>query len=172
LLHKTPYKPTDDLALFLNSDLPLDTTRFQVLYDTVDIYNLTGSLTATPIEDLEVTVTLGQNYYRPKNEEKAWHLPSFNTNISARYTTLANKLVLKAEFYFENGVPYKNSVSDTSDARHLNGLVDLNLGAEYRIVKNIGVFIDFNNLASNNRERWHRYPTYGTNLVGGITARF
>lgn len=166
------YKPTDDLALFLNNSLPLDTTRFQVLYDTVDIYNLTGSLTASPIKDLEVTWTLGQNYYRPKNEEKAWHLPSFNTNISARYTTLADKLVLKAEFYFENGVPYKNNVNDTSEARHLNGLVDLNLGAEYRIVKNIGVFIDFNNLASNNRERWNRYPTYGTNLVGGITARF
>lgn len=164
------FKPTDDLALFLNSTE--DTLRFQVLYDTVDIYNLTASLTATPIKDLEVTVTLGQNYFRPKNEEKAWHLPSFNMNFSARYTTLANKLVVKGELFFENGVPFKENINATAEAQHLNNLYDINIGAEYRVAKNIGVFIDFNNLANNKRQRWNRYPTFGTNLVGGITARF
>ena len=121
--------------------------RFLVLYDTVDIYNLTGSFTATPINNLDVTVTLGQNLYRPDNEEKAWHLPSFNTNFSARYTTLADKLVLKGELFVENGVPYKDNL--TGEVEHLNGLFDINIGAEYRIVNNIGVFLDVNNLASN-----------------------
>ncbi|MFK7808624.1 MAG: hypothetical protein AB8F74_12540 [Saprospiraceae bacterium] len=164
------YKPTDDLALFLNNEAPLDTTRFAVLYDTVDIYNLTGSLTATPIKNLVATITLGQNYYRPKNEEKAWHLPSFSMNFSARYTTLSDKLVVKGELFFENGVPFRDN--QTQEVDHLNNLYDLNLGAEYRVFRNVGVFLDVNNVLNNKRQRWNRYPMFGTNLVGGVTARF
>ena len=162
------FKPTDDLALFLNN--PSDTLRFDVLYDTVDIFNITGSITAMPITNLELTVTLGQNIYDPKNEDKAWHLPIFNTNISARYTSLESKLILKGELFVENGVPYKDI--QTGEIDNLNGLFDLSIGAEYRVAKNIGVFLDLNNLASNNRQRWYRYPTYGANILGGITARF
>jgi hypothetical protein len=34
------------------------------------------------------------------------------------------------------------------------------------------VFLDINNLLNNRRERWYRYPTIGTNFMGGFVARF
>ncbi len=162
------FKQNDDLALFLTD--PGDTLRFAVLYDTVDIYNLTGSLTARPINNLEVTLTVGQNAFELNNEEKAWHLPIFTTNFSARYTTLADKLTVKGELFVENGVPYKDLTTGETD--NLNGLFDLSLGAEYQFSEHFGVFVDANNLFTNNRQRWFRYPTYGANILGGLTARF
>jgi len=161
------FKRANDLALYLTD--PTDTLRFAVLYDTVNIVTLNGSLTATPVKNLELTVTLGQSIFNPENEEKAWHLPIFNTNFSARYTTLGDKLTLKGELFIENGVPYRDNQGNVGN---LNGLFDLNVGAEYSIGKNIGIFLDLNNIASNKRQRWFRYPTYGFNVMGGVTARF
>ncbi len=161
------FKKANDLAMYLTD--PTDSLRFAVLYDTVNIVTLNGSLTARPMKNLELTLTLGQSIFKPRNEEKAWHLPIFNTNFSARYTTLGDKLTLKGELFIENGVPYRDN---SGNVDNLNGLFDFNLGAEYHIGKNFGVFVDLNNIASNNRQRWFRYPTYGFNVMGGVTAKF
>lgn len=161
------FKKANDLAMYLTD--PTDSLRFAVLYDTVNIVTLNGSLTATPVKNLELTVALGQSIFKPRNEEKAWHLPIFNTNISAKYTTLKDKLTLKGELFIENGVPYRDNLGNVDN---LNGLFDFNIGAAYQLSKNFGLFVDLNNIASNKRERWFRYPTYGFNVMGGVTARF
>ena len=160
-------KKVNDLALFLSD--PVDTLRFRVLYDTVDVFYIKGTLNATPIKGLELIGTIGSNVYSLNNEEKAWHLPSFEFNIGLAYTTLEEKLRLKADLFVENGVPY---INDAGEADNLNGLFDLSLGADYQISKNFGIFFQLNNLASNKRQRWANYPTYGINILGGITARF
>ena len=90
-------------------------------------------------------------------------------NVSATYLTLKDKLRLKGELYVENGVPYINPEGETDN---LNGLFDLSFGADYRFTKNIGAFLNVNNLAGNKRQRWANFPTYGINFLGGITARF
>ena len=63
-------------------------------------------------------------------------------------------------------------INDDGEADNLNGLFDLSLGAEYQATENIGIFFQLNNLANNRRQRWANYPTYGINILGGITARF
>ncbi|MEM1323000.1 MAG: hypothetical protein AAGG75_22230 [Bacteroidota bacterium] len=161
------FKRARDLALFLTD--ATDTIRFDVLYDTVNVVNLQGTLNARPIKGLEIMVTLGQNFFSLENEEKAWHLPALDFNVGARYKTLEDKLTLKGELFIENGVPYRDLQGNVDN---LNGLFDLNLGAEYQISENIAAFFDLNNIASNKRQRWFRYPTYGLNIMGGITARF
>ncbi len=162
------YKPTKNLALYL-SDF-IEAKRFRVLYDDVNIINISGTITAEPIKHLQVDARLGQNIYDMKNEEKAWHLPSLEGNVGLRYKTLKDqKLHIKAEAYFADAVPYLDENIATQD---LNALFDLSLGAEYFVNKNIGIFFDANNLFNNKRQRWYRYPTYGINILGGITARF
>lgn len=162
------YKKADDLALFQTNYLN-DLRSLDVVYDTVNIFSIEGTISARPISNLEITATLASNVYDPKNEEKAWHLPVFETNISASYLMLEDKLKVKGELFVENGVPYltENNVAD-----NLNSLFDVNIGAEYTITNNIGVFLDINNIAGNKRQRWNNFPTYGLNLLGGVTARF
>ena len=161
------YKDARNLALFLSD--PTDTVKFLTLYDTVRIFNLKGTITAQPMKGLKILATAAQNIYNLEKEDKPWHLPALEINFGARYTTLDDKLTLKADAYFENGVPYRD---EQGVVDNLNALFDISVGGHYRFSENFGIFLDLNNLASNNRQRWFRYPTYGLNILGGITARF
>lgn len=165
------YKQTQNLALFLLQDNPLIPShrRFDVLYDTVSIVNIQGSVTLNLIKDLEIAGTVNQNIYTTTVQEKPWHLPALTVNASARYTTLEGKLAVKGEIFLENGVPY---INPQGDADNLNTLFDVSLGAEYFFSKNIGVWAKINNLANNERQRWQYYPTYGINALAGVSARF
>jgi hypothetical protein len=161
------YKPTKDLALFLNS--PDDFRQLNVLYDTVDIFYIKGSIVAQPMKDLEVLLSLSNSFFDPKNAEKPWHLPALEGNASLIYTTAEEKVKIRAELYLANGVPF---LDENADEDRLNGLYDISIGGEYFFTKNIGAFLQLNNLANNRRERWYRYPVYGLNVLGGVTARF
>lgn len=161
------FKQANDLALYLND--PSDYKRFNVIYDNVDIFNIEGTVGLKPLKGLDVLITLGQNVYNPDNESKVWHLPSLEGNIAAKYLTLKKKLRLKGECYIADGAPY---LDENLSQGNLGALFDLSLGAEYLVTKNIGLFFDANNLFANKRERWYRYPSYGINILGGVTAKF
>ena len=163
------YKNVDNLALFQLRD-PLDSlARFDVLYDTASIFTIKGSLTIPLFDGLELLGTISQSVYTLENEEKPWHLPTFTLNAGAKYTTPERLFSLKADLFLENGVPYKNTAGETDN---LNSLFDLSLMGEYYITENIGAWLQLNNLASNNRQRWFRYPTMGLNVMVGISAKF
>ena len=161
------YKDVNNLPLYLTS--ATDNKLFDVLYDSVKIVNISGTVELSLIKDLAIGGTVSQNIYTMTNEEKPWHLPAFELNAFAKYKALQDKLTVKAELFTANGVPYldANGLAD-----NLNALFDLNLGAAYWINKNVGAFVDVNNIFGNKRERWLRYPTYGLNAYGGVTLRF
>lgn len=160
-------KSIDGLPLYLNNTT--DSRRFDVLYDTAKVFYVTGIVGFELTKDLNLNVSVTFNNFDLKDEQRPWHLPTTETNIAATYKTLKNKLRLKAECYVSDAVYYKNSLDE---AVKLNSLLDLSLGAEYFFTKQIGVFADVNNFASNRRVRWRNYPNYGVNLYGGITAKF
>jgi hypothetical protein len=174
------YKPTNDLALFKtrfdSQDAPIrEQYSFDVEYADANIIYISASVKATPVKGVEVTGTINQNIYDMQDclgcQVKAWHLPAFTGNFQAAYTTSDNKLKAKATLYLENGLVSNNSPIP-SKFDNLNGLFDLSLGAEYWVAKNFGIFLDVNNLLNNKRQRWRNYPTYGTNVLAGVTARF
>ena len=127
-------------------------------------------VTARLFKGFELTGTITQNVFNNLAvNERPWHLPSTELNVTATYLTLEDKLRLKGELYIENGVPYR---TDEGTTDNLNGLFDLSFAADYQISKNFGAFLNLNNIASNKRQRWHRYPTFGLNVLGGIKLRF
>lgn len=161
------YKTTENLATFLwnGADVP----RFNVLYDTIDIVYINASLVAPLFRGFEINGKFNQNFFNAGKEGKAWHLPSLTISAGAKYTTDNNKGSVRADLFMENGVPYLDAMGE---AKNLNALFDLSLGAEYRVVENVGLFIQVNNLANNRRQRWQHYPVFGINALAGITARF
>ncbi|MBI5914010.1 MAG: hypothetical protein HY842_01420, partial [Bacteroidetes bacterium] len=165
------YKPTNDLALYyfrFEEDLISD---FDVRYDDVNVINLSGSVKATVMKNLTVTGTLNQNFFDTNDEFRAWHLPALDANFQAIYTTSDNKLQAKAQLFLQNGVS-ANKIGGVNRWDNLGALYDVSLGGEYWFAKRFGAFLEVNNLLNNKRERWRYYPTYGLNVLGGITARF
>ncbi len=169
------FKKAKGLALFLNdfndfvNNDQISFNRLEVVYDTVSIFNIQGNIGATLLKNLDVGGTISVNAYDLNNNQKAWHLPALEANFNAKYKLLEEKLKVKGELFIANAVPYLNEGGLTDN---LNTLLDLSVGAEYELTENFSAFIDVNNLLNNKRERWHRYPTYGLNVLMGITGRF
>ena len=116
--------------------------------------------------------TVNQNIYDTKlDNEKAWHLPATEISAQAIYTSADGKLKGNAQLFLQDGVPTTTSpIPGRND--DLNALFDLNVGGEYWFSKNFGAFLQLNNLLDNTRQRWYFYPTYGINVLGGISVRF
>ncbi|HMQ49393.1 MAG TPA: hypothetical protein PKA00_18090 [Saprospiraceae bacterium] len=163
------YKTTENLALYQLSEANDTIPRFDVLYDSANIFILKASLEAPIFRGFVITGSVAQRFYTLETQERAWHLPAFTLNAGARYTTMEDKLTVKGNFYLENGVPFLN---DDEEAENLNALFDISLGVDYFFSEQIGGFIQVNNLANNQRERWRHYPTFGINALIGIIARF
>lgn len=168
---KVGFRTVDSLALFQVDDMPPDPLQrtFKPVYDNGNIISIGGSLKANITKTIELIGTANYNIYDMDTEIKAWHLPALEINSALIVKLLEDKLRVKTQVFVENGVPYKLA-DGTSD--NLNSLFDLSLGAEYLFTENIGAFFDVNNLLDNKRQRWRYYPTYGLNVMLGLTARF
>ena len=120
------YKNADGVALFLlnNDTIP----RFNVLYDSMNIITIQGSLSFPLFTNIQIYGAASQSIFSGGSQEKPWHLPSLIVNIGAKYTNDAENLIFKGEFFLENGVPYKDAMGN---AQNLNALFDISLGAEY-----------------------------------------
>ncbi len=166
-------KPTNDLALFtFNNERVGPIYDFGILYEDVDVIYISGSLNANPIKGLSLSGTVSQNIYNPAVQEEAWYLPALEANFLAVYTSPDGKLKATGQLFLQDGVTTTNSDIPGKNFEDLNALFDLSAGGEYWFSDNFGAFLQLNNLLDNERSRWIFYPTYGINVLGGITVRF
>lgn len=164
---KVSYKQTKNLALYLNNEN--DGRFFRTITDDVDILSIGGNITFDVTDNVSILGGISQNIYTLETEEKAWHLPSFEANGGVQFTSPNQKVKVRGEIFVEDAVPYINNLGEVDN---LNTLLDVNVNAEYSLTKNFGLFLDLNNLAGNERQRWNGYPQLSLNVVGGITAKF
>lgn len=163
------YSTANDLALYQTFFTSEGITRFEVLYDSAKIYNLQGTLKLTPIENLTVGGTLSQNIFKMNKALAPWGLPGLEGNFNAEYKVLDGKAGIRANCYIADRIERR----DIDNVPGKDGaLVDFSFGGNYYFTKNIGAFLDINNILNNKRERWHTYPIYGMNVLVGLTARF
>ncbi len=159
-------RPVKNMILYLNDTL--DTKRFDVLYDDVNVLNLHGTLSTTVIQKLELLVSIDYHIYNTLLETAPWQLPNLEANIGGKYSPI-NNLTVRGEAYFGGGAAYRDAlgVEQTQKA-----LFDLSFGADYQVTKQIGVYLDVNNLTGSRFQRWNLYPQYGLNFMGGVTLKF
>jgi outer membrane receptor protein involved in Fe transport len=99
--------------------------------------------------------------------EKAWGLLPIELRSSVRLQVMKD-LYLNTELFAFDGpwVMLKN------DRKNLQGSFDLSAGLEFRVVKNVKVWAQFNNIFNREYQRWYQYPTYGFNFLGGVVFSF
>lgn len=163
-----------DAPFFVNATSRQDLYRnnFTVVYDNADVVNVHGQLGWQHFEKVHVTATADWFQYSMANEAHPWHTPTLRLGLLAQYN-LQDKILAHAQVYYLNG-QYAKLIGDdgTSTVVNMKGLVDVNIGFEYRYTKFLSAFINFNNLASQRYERWYAYPTQKFNLLGGLTYTF
>jgi hypothetical protein len=167
------YGKAKDLAMFQNDWSAQGNNgafrRFKVLYDTARIFNLTASGKIHIAKNLVINASFSQSIIDPKYQLHAWHLPTTDGNFGATMKVLEDKLTVRANLYIANQTWY---LDRTATPKRTNALLDLSFGGHYQIAKNFGAFLDLNNLVNNKYEKFKEYPTYGLNILGGITVKF
>lgn len=165
------YAEAKDLALFQTKFTPEGITRFQVVYDDATITNVQGTVKLNLFkQSLALIGTLSQNLtFEPANESKTWGLPQTEWNFNGVVSVLDGKAEVRGGLYIADGIWFKDieGVSRQGDV-----LLDLNAGGNFYFSKNIGAFVNVNNILNNKRERWYNYPMVGLNFLVGLTARF
>lgn len=112
---------------------------------------------------------IAYNIYSTEQETNAFHLPDLDAKLNLTANPL-KKLTLKSNINALTGLTNFDVL--TAKENSLKSVIDLNLGAEYQLTKNIAIFIDGNNLANQKYQKWQNYPVVGTNILGGIVLSY
>jgi hypothetical protein len=169
----------EDMPLFVNlRNSPLG-DRMQVVYDRVDILDLSGEVNYRRKEVLTLSARVDVFTYATQVQQQAWNLPPYQLSFGARYD-MRQKLIAKAELQFLGRRPsFRVGSADAPDGTlvpsekvDLEGFLDLYLGLEYRYTKRLSVFLDMSNLSASKYERWRNHPVQRGLLLGGVTYAF
>lgn len=167
-----------DKALFVTDTTYSDRNRFAVIYDTMNIAMVEGSLYYQLREKTKIDV-IGRYYsYNARNNTFAWNLPQLQFILRGSYN-LYDKFIFTADVNLEGGrraLVYAKEEDVTEEnnqlAKKLGFIADANLSVEYRYNKRISAFVNLNNVAAQRYKRWYNYPVQGFQVMGGITVRF
>ena len=143
--------------------------RFNVIYDTAtSIVGLHAELGYELSKKMHFLASGDFYKYSTSEQYKPWYKPSMKFSLLLQYFVLESLRI-------EGSVNAFSKMWARDDARsviQLPGLVDINLGADYKINDSFHIFVHVNNLTSVKYQRWYRYPGYGVNGVGGIKMIF
>jgi hypothetical protein len=158
----------DDQPLFVNDTITGRT--FQVVYEpSLNDLRLHGEIGYTAGEQFSVLAGATFNQYSSLSvNEKAYGLLPIEITGALRYHVLKD-LLLKADGFFWDGTRYRTKTIQTGK---LDPAFDLNAGAEFSVLPNLNVWLQFNNILNNKYERWKQYPVLGFNMLAGVVYSF
>ncbi len=157
-------------ALFVNDAIDSKSQNFNVLYEpNLKALIICGELGYSVKENFSFLTSVKYTQFTSQQSlPKAYGILPLEINTTARYKILKD-LYLKGDIYFWNGSYYRVQTIQTDK---LSAAFDCNLGAEYKVLKKLNVYLDFNNLFNNQYQRWNQYNVFGFNVVGGVVYSF
>jgi hypothetical protein len=167
------------MAFFVNDTIYSSGNQFTVIYDTVNISTISGSLTYQHNEKLKVDGIARFHSYQMRNNPYAWNLPQLEIILRGKYN-VANKLYVNLDLTLEGGRRARVFDGNIQNAVEEDGMfyvplgfiADANLGAEYRYTQRISFFMNFNNFAAQRYNRWFDYPVQAFQFMLGASFRF
>jgi len=163
------YKMVDDMVFFYNDSL--QPNKFNIVYDNGSLLNLHGELAFHHNEKLSLEGHVDWYDYQMDTVLKPWHKPDMEIGVTGKYILFDN-IVLNATV-LSRGNQYARVVEDSiTTVKKVSGYVDLNAGVEFRYIKNLTFFANFNNILMSKYERWYAYPSEKFNFLAGMTYSF
>lgn len=121
-------------------------------------------------DKLTVGGLVNQNFFTPATFSNAINMPSYTYNAYTKLSLLNNKLQLRADIDLADQIFWRTVI--TEELITGNKQLDINLGFDFFITKNIGLWAQANNLLDREYDRFHYYPTIGRNFLGGLLVKF
>ncbi|WP_430815588.1 hypothetical protein [Carboxylicivirga sp. RSCT41] len=143
---------------------------FDVVYDDGSLLTVKGELLYKPKQNMEFALNGAYYGWSLDSQEEAWHKPEVELGLEGSFNLLDN-------LYATAGINYLGErpaldVSNESSVKSLDGVIDVNIGAEYYFSKQWSFWASMNNLAASKYYKWNGYPMQGFNAKAGIIFSF
>jgi hypothetical protein len=173
------YARVNNKALFVNDTLFSNLNKFSVIYDSMNIMTLEGSMSYQMNEKLKIDGVGRFFSYETTNQAYAWNLPQFQFKVRGNYV-LNKNFIFNLDVTLETGrraLVFDSTIAgviieNKQFAAPLKTFADINLSTEYKFNEMISGFIQLNNLAAQRYLRWYNYPLTGFQIMGGATFKF
>jgi hypothetical protein len=120
-------------------------------------------------EKFSVVSNLAFNQYMGlERHRKAYGLLPIEFKTTMRLQVLRD-LYVNADVFAFDGPRF---IRKDGDLGNVQGAIDMSAGLEFRVVRHIKLWAQFNNVFNNPYERWDQYPVYGFNILGGVVFSF
>src|SRR6185312_8292516 len=159
----------NSMPLFVNDSIN-GGKDFQIRYATsMQAKQFHGEVTYMYGEQFQATASLNlEQYIDIKGQPKAWGLLPIEFKTNLKWEAFKD-FWAKVDMFAFQGAQYRSPVGVAY--RGPNGF-DMNAGVEFRILRQLNLWFQMNNIFNDQYERWHQYPVYGFNVVGGIVFSF
>ena len=166
------YSIINNAYFFINDTTSKYENLFVAESDDIELLTLTGKIYWAKTDRLNFLLKGEYFKYTMSNLDHAWHKPEYKVTFSTYYN-LREKFVIHFDV-FALGKQYAKEFNKLTPEEYisLDGMVDVNLGVEYRYNKLISAFLNLNNIAAQKYNRWNQYPTQTFNLMGGLMFSF
>jgi hypothetical protein len=139
--------------------------QFTVLYDDYTKVTINGELNYQITERIGLNTHVNIYQYQLEDEDYAWHMPNFDFLFSVNYN-LRNKIIANVDLV---GMGKRYAKLPGNTVKELSGVVDFNLGLEYRYTKILSAWLKLNNITASKYNIWNFYPSQRFNFMIGIT---
>ena len=181
---RATYKAENDKPLFIGLPEPNNAARFayehgnsfQLVYDRVSTLSAFGELNFDVNRNFNLRLNGEFFVYDTENEQEAWNLPSYRTNVLADWQITDNWFAGANLFFVGQRkdaiMPGGFMPSEGPTVVELDPFADLNANLGYRFNDRLSIFARGHNLLGNNYERWLNYPVLGLQVMAGATYKF
>ena len=170
---KIGFNTFKNMPLFVNDTLAISGSggkQFDVLYESsLETLQVHGELSYIQGEQFSATASLNYTqFHKLHTEPKAWGLLPLEFNANLKWQAFKD-FWAKVDLFAFDGAKYRATNGEDFKG---DGAFDLNAGVEFRITRQLNLWVQMNNLFNKKYERWHQYPVYGFNILGGIVFSF
>jgi len=163
---KVAYNKLNDQPLFVNDTM--SGKSFRVINEPeLKVINFGGELGYTVGEKFSLVSNLSINQYTAQLNDKAWGLLPLEWKTNMRLQILKDLYVNSTLYAFDG--PWSLT---KAGKKNLPAAMDLSAGLEFKVVKNVKLWAQFNNIFNKEYQRWNQYPVYGFNFLGGVVFSF
>lgn len=161
------YQRLQDAMFFLNDTA--DFTRLLPVYDSsTNVFKFNATVLRKFGDKYTAKFEMAYTGFGLSTLAAPFMQPTFTMKVGGSYQ-MQQKLRLTGDIFVFNGVKY---LDNAGLVQELNGVFDLNLGADYRYSDKLGFFVQLNNLTAARYFRWFNYTSYGINVLGGLSFNF
>lgn len=152
--------------------------RFVPIFAETNTVSVLGDVRWLILDNLTADLNLAYNHCKPSNLAHPLYRPAFEGKLKVKYG-FNEKLAFNASVLYQNGrygmeecnVSVLNLYNSNSVVK-LKDVIDIALGADYKINDQMAVFAKIDNLANCKYQLFYNYPVTGIQLFAGLKMTF